>query len=222
MKIQKKHIIFIILMLIFIISLRTKVFADTLTVAITSDKENYKIAETINITIDWKEKMQAASFKFEYDSNKLEFLSASINENFYNSKNAGEISVNWVSMQGEDLTQIKFQFKALKEGNANLSIKETPAFADGNLVSPTSYDISSVGTKSIVIEAEQKATEQIDTENKENKNDEIKKEKSNEDASLATNVLPKTGSESTIFIIIIAIGILSVFFFIKNRKYSDF
>lgn len=228
MKIQKKFIKLLIFALILIISLQTRVFASTLTLTVTTDKDNYKISETIEVTVDWKENMQATSFKIGYDSEKLEFVSASINGNFYNSKNPGEISINWASLEGTDLTQMKFQFKALKEGKTNVGIKEVSAFADDNLVSPTSYDISTSGTKTIIIETKDQTNpnpenpnipEQPDNDQK--IDDEKKSYESQYDNSLAPNPLPKAGAGTTILITIIVIGMLSVIFFIKNRNFSD-
>lgn len=227
----KKSIKILIFMLVLMISLQTRVFASTLTLIVTTDKENYKVSETINVTVDWKEKMQAASFKIGYDYEKLEFVSASINENFYNSKNAGEISINWASLEGTDLAQMKFQFKTLKEGETNIGIKEVSAFADGNLVTPTSYDISTSGTKTITVEAKDETNP--NPENPENSeppeepdnnqvpSDENANLEDQEDDSIAQIPLPKAGIETTMLITIIIIGMLSVVFFIKNRKFSD-
>lgn len=228
MKTHKKFIKLLIFACILIISLQTSVFASTLTLTVTTDKNNYKVSETINVTVDWKENMQATSFKIGYDSEKLEFVSASINENFYNKKNAGEISINWASLEGTDLTQIKLQFKALKEGETNVGIKEVSAFADGNLVSPTSYDFSSSGTKTIIIEAKDETnsnpenptiSEEPDDTQKTNNEDKNYEYKS--DNSLAQNQLPRAGTRTIILITIIVMGILSGILFIKNRKYSD-
>lgn len=228
MKIQKKFIKLLIFACILIISLQTRVFATTLTLTVKTDKDNYKVSETISVTVDWKENMQATSFKIGYDSEKLELVSASINESFYNSKNAGEISINWASLEGKDLTQIKFQFKALKEGETNVRIKEVSAFADGNLVSPTSYDFSTSGTKTIIIEAtdgtnpkpENPATPEEPDDNQK-PNDEEKNHENQDDNSLAPNPLPQAGIKSTILITIIVFGMLSVILFIKNKKFSD-
>lgn len=150
---QKNIFKVLIMTLIFIIYLQGKIFASNLTLTLKTDKERYIIGDIIEVTVDWKEKMQASSFKIGYDSDKLEFISANINETFYNSKNEGEISINWVSFEENDLTQIKIQFKVLKAGNATIKIKEVSAFADGNLVTPTSYDISTEGSKTIKLEA---------------------------------------------------------------------
>lgn len=225
MKTQKKFFKLLIFACLLIISLQTRVFANTLTLTVKTDKDSYKVNETISVTIDWKENMQATSFKIGYDSEKLEFVSATINENFYNSKNAGEISINWVSLEGTDLTQIKFQFKALKEGEANVKIKEVSAFADGNLVSPTSYNFSSSGTKTITIKStgETNSKPENDTASKGTSNNQKtnNKGKNQVDNSLASKPIPQTGIKATILITIIVLGILSVVLFIKNKKFSD-
>lgn len=215
MKIKKEFIKILIFALILIICLQSRVFSSTLTLNVTTDKDNYKVSETIDVTVDWKENMQATSFKIRYDSENLQFVSASINENFYNSKNAGEISINWASLEGTDLTQIKFHFKALKDGKTEVGIKEVSAFADSNLVSPTSYDISTAGTKTIIIEATDEAG------NLEEPNDEDKNLENKEDNSLAPNPIPEAGIKITVLITIIIMGMLSAIFFIKNREFSD-
>ena len=227
METKKELIKILILMLVLIISLQTKILASTLVLNAKTDKDNYKVSENIDFTVDWKENMQAASFKIGYDPEKLKFVSASINENFYNSKIAGEISINWASFEGTDLTQIKIQFKALKEGKTNISIKQVSAFADGDLVSPTNYDISTSGTRTIIIGTNNEIvsnpensepSKELEGNNKpssSNKNPEKK-----DDNSIATSPYPQTGVRTIIIIIIIIMGVLSVRFYIKSRKFS--
>ena len=148
MKTSMKILIFTIC-LIAIIPLA--VFASTLTLKVTTDKSKYEIGDNVTATVDWTEKMQAASFVLKYDSDVLEFKSASVASSNYNSDTVGEISVNWASLEEKDLTKVTFEFKTKKTGSANISIKSANAFANGNMVSPTDYDISSKGTINISI-----------------------------------------------------------------------
>jgi len=227
LKIKKKAIKILMITLALILCLQTKIFASTLTLNVTTDKDDYKVSEIVEVTVDWEENMQASSFKIGYDSEKLEFTSASINENFYNSKNKGEISINWASFEGKDLTQIKFQFKALKEGNADVGIKEVSAFADGNLLIPSSYDISTSGTKTVLVKANDEiesnpgnSEEPEEPDNNQKPNDD-KDYDNQEDNPEEPSVLPETGIETKILILIIIVGMLSIILFIKNRKFSE-
>ena len=60
------------------------VFASTLTLKVTTDKSKYEIGDNVTATVDWTEKMQAASFVLKYDSDILEFKSASVASSNYN------------------------------------------------------------------------------------------------------------------------------------------
>lgn len=225
MKIKKELIKILIFVLILTICIQTKIFASTLTLNVTTDRDNYKVGEEIEVIVGWKEKMQASSFKIKYDSEKLKFVSASINENFYNSKNAGEISINWASFDGTELTQIKFQFEAIKKGETKVGIKEVSAFADSNLISPTSYDISTLGTKAIKIEEVNTSPENSQNPEHSDKNQETKDDNKNsgkqEDNSMAPNPLPQTGTEKAVLIAIISVILLLIITVIKKRELSD-
>ena len=70
MKTSMKILIFTIC-LIAIIPLA--VFASTLTLKVTTDKSKYEVGDDVTVTVDWTEKMQAASFVLKYDSDILEF-----------------------------------------------------------------------------------------------------------------------------------------------------
>ena len=126
MKTSMKILIFTIC-LIAIIPLA--VFASTLTLKVTTDKSKYEVGDDVTVTVDWTEKMQAASFVLKYDSDVLEFKSASVASSNYNSDTVGEISVNWASLEEKDLTKMTFEFKTKKTGTANVSIKSANAFA---------------------------------------------------------------------------------------------
>lgn len=207
-----------IIMIILSMTMSISVFASTLTLKVTSDQAKYELGDKVVITVDWTEKMQAASFKLKYDSDVLEFKSASIANTYYNAESKGEVSINWASMEDKDLTKMTFEFKALKVGNANVSIKEIEAFSDGNMVSPTDYDYSTKGNVSISINDKNKNGEN-------NTQNVVKDEKNIENTvkaySETTNStkLPKAGIK-TLIIPIIIIGIIGAVGYLKYRRLS--
>ena len=188
------------------------VFASTLTLKVTTDKSKYEIGDNVTATVDWTEKMQAASFVLKYDSDVLEFKSASVASSNYNSDTVGEISVNWASLEEKDLTKMTFEFKTKKTGTANVSIKSANAFANGNMVSPTDYDISSKGTINISINAKSTSAEEKD-EKKENT---VKQETN---GTKAVSQLPKAGV-ATVLLPIVIISILGIIGYVKYKKLS--
>lgn len=221
----------IMLLTLFLIAIiPISAFANTLTLKVTTDKATYEMDDKVTVTVDWTEKMQAACYTIKYDAEKIQFESSNITDTFYNSEKLGEISINWASLEEIDFTNMTFTFKAIKAGEASVSIKEVQAFADSNLVKPTNYDISTSGTKTIMIEAKEgselnpeEPSEPEGPGDNQITNNEDKNSEKQEDNSLATNPLPQAGIKTTIFIIIIIIvmGMLSVIFFIKNRKFSN-
>ena len=210
MKTSMKILIFTIC-LIAIIPLA--VFASTLTLKVTTDKSKYEVGDDVTVTVDWTEKMQAASFVLKYDSDVLEFKSASVASSNYNSDTVGEISVNWASLEEKDLTKMTFEFKTKKTGTANVSIKSANAFANGNMVSPTDYDISSKGTINISINAKSTSAEEKD-EKKENT---VKQETN---GTKAVSQLPKAGV-ATVLLPIVIISILGIIGYVKYKKLSE-
>lgn len=194
----------LLLMLFFIATMSINVLANTLTLKITTDETSYEIDDKIVITVDWTEKMQAASFTIKYNSDNLEFEVASIASTFYNTEKKGEIVVNWASMEEKDLTKMTFEFKAIKAGEVEISIKEVEAFADGNLVTPTSYEFTTLGNKNIIINSK-------DENQKNNK----------EDNTTASKIIPNTGIEKTILLVIIILFVCAVMGFAKYRRLSD-
>ena len=48
--------------------------------------DEIKVFDKIKVIVEWTEGMQAADFALEYDSEKLEFVEADIEENFTNIK----------------------------------------------------------------------------------------------------------------------------------------
>ena len=92
---MRKRYIIVILFLI-ILNLTCVVNANTLTLDLKTSANTISIDDEVIITVDWKEKMQAADFILEYDSQKLEFIESDIDENFTNTKD-NQLLVSWFS-----------------------------------------------------------------------------------------------------------------------------
>jgi len=230
---NKMKVMLILISLMIIIPMVT--FASTLTLKVIIDKTQYKVGDTVTATVDWTEEMQAASFVVRYDSDILEFKSSSVGEEYYNTDTEGEILVNWFSLNNRDLTNIKFEFKTLKTGNAEISINNVDGFSDGNMKAPTDYEFTSIGKVNVVVNSNNSSNEenkQNDNGNNSNQNnngttdketksiEEAKKAYSTkEEESKASTKLPHAGV-STFVIPILIIGIFGAFGYIKYKRLS--
>ena len=206
------------------------VFASTLTLKVSTNQSKYEVGENVVATVNWAEKMQAASYKIKYDSDILELKSASIANTYYNVDTVGEISINWASMEEKDLTNMTFEFLTKKTGSATISIKEVEAFADGNMKSPEDYNITSDGSISISINAKKSSENEKNASEENNKTQNITKDEkatenitkaysSKEDETKISTKLPNTGVK-TILIPISIISIFGVIGLIKYKKLS--
>lgn len=204
-------IITIVLLLLYPISS----WANTLTLKTITDKENYMIGEKVIITIGWTEKMQSASFTLKYDAEKLQFESSDIANIFYNQETAGEIKVNWASMEENDYTKMVFHFKAIGEGAVQITLDNPNSFADGNLVSPDDYNTNSA-TKTIHIKTNSENKDTSNTTDLNKGNNTIKK-----DNTTANGKIPQTGKEIIILCFIVGLLIFGTVGLIKYRKVSD-
>lgn len=149
----------VIISILCILTLYIKAFASyDLTLETTTNGRVFSIGSTITATVDWGEEMQAVGFELLYDSTKLEFIEATISEDFYNiialtdeGDPYSEIKIQWASLDNNKLTNISFKFKAIAKGDANISISDVSAFANENLERPEQIDFRTNGTKSIKI-----------------------------------------------------------------------
>lgn len=213
-RIQIVMIITSVLLLLYPISS----WASTLTLKTITDKENYTIEEKVIITIDWTEKMQAASFTLKYDAAKLQFESSNIANTFYNKETAGEIKVNWASMEEIDYTKMVFNFKAISEGAVQVSLQNPNSFSDGNLVSPEGYNTNSA-TKTIHIKTnpeDKKVDNSSNTTDFNKNNNTIKK-----DNTTANGKIPQTGKEIMVVCLIVGLLLVGIVGLVKYRKISD-
>lgn len=224
---KKKMMTSILVFLFIIICIKINSFASVLDISISSNKESCNVGDEINVQVSWTEKMQAAGFTLDYDSNKIEFVSASIGDSFYNTENKGKIEVAWASFDDTDCTSMSFKFKAIGEGSCNVSVSNPSGFADGNLEVPTDYNINN-GTKSIQIKKEsgnaQTESGKVENESGKTQNESGKvqietnnDEKPKTDKTVSNQEHPKTGLKSTELLIIVVITITIV----SYKKYKN-
>lgn len=118
-KIKNIIILFIIIILCSLIN--TKSYAET-QMNIVTDKKEIQQDEELNIKVEIKN-AQVAAFTLEifWDSSILEYLQGPDNSNYSNNR----IIYTWVSNTGknkQDIETEQFQFKVLKEENANITV----------------------------------------------------------------------------------------------------
>lgn len=209
---MKKSLLKIFLFtLIFMMVIQIATFASELTLTLSTDKTQYEVGDKILITVDWTEKMQAASFKIKYDEDKLKFVSADIESAFYNAETTGEISINWASMEETELTKMTFELKATKSGEAKIFIQSVDDFADKNLLCPDGYDYTTKGSQTITIN-----DKSSDENKKEDKQQDVVLNK--KDNTVTNKTMPNTGIEKTIILVIIGIFISAVIAFVKYNN----
>ena len=128
-----------ILTIMIIMYLQVFVFASTLKLNITADKEELEIGEEVKIKVSWDTGMQAADFSLLYDSKKLEYVGSNLEDYFINSTE-GELKTAWISLDNTDKTEVEYTFKAKKSGKVDIATKVNGGFATGNLQIPEAYE----------------------------------------------------------------------------------
>ena len=146
-----KKVLIIVIFVLLCAFLANYVYATSLLLEVKADKETVEIGENVTITVDWNEKMQAADYILKYNSSKLEYVSASIEDTYLNKTQKGQIGISWFSSNNQDLTQMTFVFKAIEKGDAELSVQIDGGFSDGQLNVPGNYDVTSKGRKTITL-----------------------------------------------------------------------
>ena len=105
---KRNFIKIVVLTLMNIIMLSSVVFG--LNLNISSNSERVNIGDEIKVTVNWNENMQAADFSLMYDSKKLEFVEADIEDYYINSDNEGEVKTAWFSLDNTDKTRNRIYF----------------------------------------------------------------------------------------------------------------
>ena len=231
---MKNKILIISTILVVIISIFTNsVYAlENLNISITTSNSNAKVDDVIDIYVNWKEKMQAADYILNYDSDKLEFISANISEDNYSVKTLGKINVCWYS-GSDELTGMTFKFKVIGEGDANLNV-EVEAFANENLERPSDYNSTPLVIKDIVKKDDVTPTPTITptatptptpAPSQSPTPSQIPTitpiEDNGEDSTVSETEIPYAGKEFTIFFAMIVIGIVSIVLSFKLKDLRD-
>jgi len=125
--------------------------AATLTLITTVNKESVTVGETITVTVNWNQGMQAADFILNYDAEKLDYISSDLGARATNK--SGKIIVAWYSDDNTDKTKAEFSFKTKAEGTTEFSVKIDGGFADKNVVKPDAYDVTTYGKATLEIKA---------------------------------------------------------------------
>ena len=138
-----KKLISLILVLALVLSMTTVVNAvvETADLKVSLDKTTAKVGDEVTVTVDWKEVMEAVDLELEFDEEKLEFVSASLPEDWIATdriKN-GVVQISWFSMNGQGITNITYKFKVIAEGDATFTTAEA-VLADANVESPENYN----------------------------------------------------------------------------------
>ncbi len=223
--------ILVVIMSVFIGS----VFAlENLNISITTSNANAKVDDVIDIYVNWQEKMQAADYTLNYDSDKLEFISANISESNYSSDTPGKITICWYS-ESNGVAEMTFKFKVIGEGDANLSVNPE-AFANENLERPSECTSTPLVIKDIVKKEDLTPTPTPTvtptatpaptvTPSQSPKPTEIPTinpiEDNGEDSTVSETEIPYAGKEFTIFFAMIAIGIVSIVLSFKLKDLRD-
>ena len=151
---MKKSVKIIVLSIFFIFLITSNIFASTLSLDLSTSSKKIKKNDEFEVTVDWKEGMQAIDFEVEYDDDKLEFIGMDLGEDFYNDDN-GKVRISWFSAENEDKKSVKLKFKAIKNGKIELKTNVKGGFADGNLKSPEKYENGklevTVGNNNVII-----------------------------------------------------------------------
>ena len=227
---KKLKITFIIGMMISIIMALTSVVkAESLTITPSASSSTVKKGENVTITVRWSKAMEAADYVLNYDSSKMQFVSASIESSYY-SVGSGKVKVAWASLDGNSLSSMSFTFKALVDsGSASFNVSIDGGFSDGNLVRPDSYNTNATATVNLTGSTSGDSSEQ-ETSGGESSDASTAGGESS-DASTAgqsaTNPqttpskLPHAGKENLV-ILFIGVGAMAAFSFYKMNKYKKF
>ena len=107
-KVLKITMIVVLIMSLFQVGVRAELGEITLTAK--TDKDTYKVGEVVEVTADWEKGAEAVGFDLKYDKDKMDFESTTMGANFYDAGTAGQISINWASLDGSTLTKATFNF----------------------------------------------------------------------------------------------------------------
>lgn len=139
---MKTKIIFTIIAIICILTiLQLTIFANELTLTISTNKEEVNVDDEIKIKVSWDMAMQAADFELNYDTKKVEYLNSNIDDIYVNNnEEKGIVKTSWISLDNTDKTEIEYTFKIKKCGKAKFTTTVNGGFATATLETPTQYN----------------------------------------------------------------------------------
>ncbi|MBR6504491.1 MAG: hypothetical protein IKT41_02040, partial [Clostridia bacterium] len=173
--------------------------------------------------------MQAADFILNYDKEKVEYVSSSIKGTYcVNDADNGKVKVVWFSDDDTDMTKITFTFKAKAEGEVKFSVEIDGGFADKNVVSPDSYDVTTHGATAVTLKAAGGAAQPtatptptpVATQKPETTPTPVATQKPTPTPKAPT-VLPKAGDGLNILVVIPVLLTITVLAYVQIRKYKE-
>ena len=216
---KKLQITFMIgIMLSIIIGLTSTVRAASLTVTPSASSSTVKKGDNVTVTVGWNQAMEGADFALNYDSSKVQFVSASISDTYY-SVSGGKVKVSWASFDGNSLSSMSFTFKALSDnGTANFSVTIDGGFSDGNLVRPDSYNTNTTARVNLTGASTDGSDQGTSGDSS---SDAASSEQSATNPQTTPSKLPHAGKENLVFLFA-GVGAMAVFSFYKMNKYRKF
>jgi len=198
--------------------------AATLTLKVATNKKELKVGEEVIVTVDWEEGMQAADFILNYDKDKVEYVSSSIGDDYLTNDAAnGKVKVVWISLNDKDMTKVSFTFKAKAEGEAKFSTEIDGGFANGEMVSPDSYDVKTYGATAVTLKASAETKEPTATPTPVATQTPVTNttKPTPTATAKAPTVLPKAGDGLNILLAIPVLLGITVLAYTQIRKYKE-
>lgn len=94
---------------------------ETLEIEISTDKDEYEVGEKVEVTVSWDKALQATEYVLKFDKESLRFVSASIEDDFYDTTylNDGEIGISWIALDEMDVNEMTFIFDAISDSQGS-------------------------------------------------------------------------------------------------------
>ena len=197
-----------------------------LTLKVEADKKELTVGGEVIVTVDWTEGMQAADFVLNYNKEKVEYVSSSIGDDYLtNDATNGKVKVVWISLNDKDMTKVSFTFKTKAEGEAKFSTEIDGGFANGEMVSPDSYDVKTYGVTAVNLKAAGSTPTPTETQKPETTATPAPQTNTTKPTPTATakapTVLPKAGSGTNTLVAIPVLLGTTVLAYTQIRKYKE-
>ena len=194
-----------IAMLIPVITLATtpSTEAENVEIKVVTDKDSYKVGDTVKTTIKWEKEAESFGFLVKYDKEKLEFDSISVGKNFYNAETKGEVLCNWYSADGDGKTNIEIIFKSKVKGSATLEVSNAKGFSwVSDTIDKTKKEYTYIGKTIDITEVASPTPTNPDQPKEEEKPEQKPEEKPNTQTNKTEQPKPTTNTRSRIILVI--------------------